>query len=68
MDAVFENRRSGRERRQGDRRRLPTDPTRIPDGLDRRNGVDRRQHVRRAADIPSVVPERYDYLWRNRWP
>ncbi len=46
MYAVFENRRSGRERRSRERRRLPADSVRLPDGLDRRSGTDRRQGAR----------------------
>ena len=68
MQAVFENRRSGGERRSGERRRLPADPARIPDGLERRSGTDRRRGARRIADGADLIPERYDYQWRNRWP
>jgi hypothetical protein len=68
MSAVFENQRSGRERRNRERRRSPPDPARIPDGQDRRAGTDRRQGPRRTADEPDQIPQRYDYLWRNRWP
>jgi hypothetical protein len=68
MQAVFENRRSGGERRSGERRRLPADSARIPDGQNRRSGTDRRRATRRIADGADLIPERYDYQWRNRWP
>jgi hypothetical protein len=68
MAATVVNRRSGRERRQGERRQSPVDPTKIPDGLDRRSGTDRRQAPRRKADQNGAVPEHMDYQWRNRWP
>jgi hypothetical protein len=68
MGAVFENRRSGRERRKGERRRLPAEPAEVPGDGDRRSGRDRRQTSRRATDSPDAVGERYDHLWRNRWP
>ena len=68
LGAIFENRRSGHERRNGERRQLPPNPAGIPDRLDRRSGTDRRVGARRMADRRDAIPERYDYLWRNRWP
>jgi hypothetical protein len=68
MYTVFENRRAGQDRRKEDRRVPPPDPARIPGGQDRRSGTDRRRFARRASDREDVIPERFDYLWRNRWP
>lgn len=68
MAATVANRRSGRNRRQGERRQLPADLTQMPDGLERRSGTDRRQRQRRMVDRSDAIPEHFDYQWRNRWP
>ena len=68
MAAIVVNRRSGRDRRQGERRQSPADPANIPDGVERRSGTDRRRGLRRMADQTDAVPEHLDYQWRNRWP
>ena len=68
VNVAFENRRSGRDRRKGERRRFPGESARLANGIDRRDGIDRRQYGRRMADRSDPIPERYDYLWRNRWP
>jgi hypothetical protein len=68
MDTIFEDRRAGRDRRKGERRRVPEDADRVPEDQDRRTGMDRRRTARRVSDREDAVPERYDYQWRNRWP
>ena len=68
MYAIFENRRSGRDRRQRERRQPPVAVGQLPRGQERRGGTDRRSVLRRASDRPDAIPECYDYLWRNRWP
>jgi len=68
MSAIVVNRRSGRDRRRGERRGSAVDPEAIPNGLDKRSGTDRRKSPRRTADLPDPIPEHFDYQWRNRWP
>jgi hypothetical protein len=68
VTAIFENRRTGKDRRRGERRRSAAQSMQIPEGQDRRSGDDRRKTPRRFADREDSIPERYDYLWRNRWP
>ena len=68
MTATVANRRSGRDRRQGERRQSPANLTQMPDGLERRSGSDRRKGPRRMVDHPDAIPEHLDYQWRNRWP
>ena len=68
MAAIVVNRRSGRDRRRGERRRSAADPAELPNDLERRSGTDRRKGPRRMADQTNAVPEHLDYRWRNRWP
>jgi hypothetical protein len=68
MAATVANRRSGRDRRQEERRRSAADSAALPGGLERRSGTDRRRGPRRMADRADPIPEHFDYQWRNRWP
>ena len=68
MAAIVVNRRSGRERRQSERRQSPADPAGRPEGRERRGGTDRRKGPRRQTERADAVPEHFDYQWRNRWP